>query len=122
MSSTRTEFLAKDRRRRPDSENVEFNTIVPAKVRFCYTGAGSASSCGREPPADGDRAPDSFLFQKWLFTGQNRISVDYVKSVADRRQYSLKDGVFTDRYTINSRGFRGPEMSAHDSRPVICIL
>jgi len=58
----------------------------------------------------------------WLFTGQNRISVDYVKSVADRRQYSLKDGVFTDRYTINSRGFRGPEMSAHDSRPVICIL
>jgi hypothetical protein len=33
----------------------------------------------------------------WLFTGQNRISVDYVKSVADRRQYSLKDGVVTDR-------------------------
>jgi lysophospholipase L1-like esterase len=58
----------------------------------------------------------------WLFTGQNTISVDYVKSVADRRQYSLKDGVFTDRYTINSSGFRGPKKSEHDNRPVICIL
>src|SRR5215472_7588023 len=99
MSSTRTEFLAKDRRRRPDSENVEFNTIVPAKVRFCYTGAGSASSRGREPPADGDRAPDSFLFQKWLLAlYRTKQDIGRLRQVCRRPAT-----IFLERW-----GFHGP--------------
>ena len=58
----------------------------------------------------------------WLFSGHNNFSVKYVKPVGDRRQYSLKEGAVVGQDTINSKGFRGPEMSEHDHRPVICIL
>ena len=57
----------------------------------------------------------------WLFLGRKAYQVPYTKPVADRRQYSLREGVSDGTQSINTKGFRGP-LLADDDSPVICVL
>jgi lysophospholipase L1-like esterase len=58
----------------------------------------------------------------WLFLGRDNFKASYVKLVADRRQYSLRENARDGTVSVNSEGFRGRPFHPDDRRPVLCVI